>query len=766
MNFLKIANVIIYYDQKVNLIALLCLIGGLFHLSNETLAQTIDFIPQPVEIKKGEGSFELNQVTTVFFDLKKLSGHAELLVEGLQLDAEIKHTASLSSSADNNYIKLALNPTLSKEHKGKYLIRITNDMIAIEGGDEEAIVNAIYRLVQLSLIQENRYKLPSLSLIDYPRFDYRGFHLDVSRNYFPISFLEKLIDMMAIYQLNTFHWHLTDGPGWRLEIKSYPKLTQIAAFRSHRTWKEWWNSERKFLSEGDPQAYGGYYTQEEAKHLVDYALKRGITIIPEIEMPGHSGEVLAVYPELACSGKPYTQSEFCMGNEQTFEFFEKVLGEVAAIFPSEYIHIGGDEANKRAWRTCSKCQQRIKALGLKDEDELQSYGVKRVGEILEKLDRKFIGWDEILEGGLAPGAAVMSWRGESGGIKAAQSGHEVIMTPGEFCYFDKYQTNPATQPEAIGGYIPIEKVYGYDPIPTVLKDEEKGYVMGVQANLWTEYIPTTEHAEYMIFPRLLALSEVAWTTNENKDWDGFFERLQSHYRLLQRRGINYYHPIPNLNIEAKPYSLKKASLVKINSERFGATIKYTLDGSPPNRESPTYSAPFYQIGTPLVKAAMLYPSGEMGPVTEMELAYHLGVGAKVTYHQPFSRKYPAQGISSLVNGQKGSFTYGDGEWQGFEGKDLDVTVALSEIKKVSQIKARFMQLTGPGVYLPKRIFCSWSKDGEDFSDPVEIINEIPESDSSLIIHPFVLPVNAEAKYFRITAKVNKGFLFADELLFY
>src|SRR5690606_10458582 len=363
-----------------------------------------------------------------------------------------------------------------------------------------------------------------MTLEDSPRFAYRGLRLDVSRHFYPISFLEKYIDLMAIYKLNRFHWHLTDGAGWRLEIKKYPELTQKAAWRNFSLWKDWWNSPRQYVEMGSPNAYGGYYTQEEARHLVDYAARKGITIIPEIEMPGHSEEVLAVYPHLSCSGLPYQNSEFCIGNEETFTFLTGVLDEVMDVFPSEFIHIGGDEASKESWKTCPKCKKRIEDEGLKNVEELQSYLSKRINEYVKSKDRKIIGWDEILEGGLAEGATVMSWRGEEGGIKAANSGHDVIMTPGSPMYFDSYQSNPMDQPEAIGGFTPLSKVYNYDPVPSDIGDNNRKHILGVQANLWTEYMPTQEHVEYMAYPRVLALAEVAWTSAEQKDWTDFESR--------------------------------------------------------------------------------------------------------------------------------------------------------------------------------------------------------------------------------------------------
>ncbi|WP_186758078.1 beta-N-acetylhexosaminidase [Echinicola salinicaeni] len=743
--------------------------GLLFILSVSVIdlhAQNFDLIPKPVALERTNGNFKVDDQLSVYINKMNLEDHAVLLKAGLGLsNASIK--LSNDSQTRDNGIYLSIDKQKANIHKDYYQIDITEDQIILIGASKSSLLLAVNRLVQLNLLQENRDLLPAISLIDYPRFDYRGLHIDVSRHFFPVPFLEKMIDMMAIYQLNTFHWHLTDGPGWRLEIKEYPLLTQKAAFRTHGVWKDWWDSSRQYMHEGDPQAYGGYYTQEEAAALVEYAGKRGITIIPEIEIPGHSEEVLAFYPELSCSGKPYTQSEFCLGNEKTFEFLENVLAEVIEIFPSEYIHIGGDEASKKAWSTCKKCQRRIDEEGLDDEEELQSYGIRRIEEFLSSKGRKLLGWDEILEGGLAPGATVMSWRGENGGIASAKAGHEVIMTPGAYCYFDKYQTNPATQPLAIGGYLPIDKVYSYDPVPQVLTKEEGKLIKGVQANVWTEYISSQEHAEYMIFPRLLALAEVAWIAPEEKEWNDFFKRLQSHYRLLQLKGINYYRPIAEVTIKSVADTIKQASLVSISAERYGADIRYTLDGTDPDKDSKIYNGPFYEKGIKEIKAAIVLSDEEMGPVNSKELVYHLGVGSEVKYLQGYSQKYAAQGDKTLVNGMLGNFTYSDGQWQGFEGKDLDVEIRLNEPEMISDVKVPFMQIIGPGVFLPSELAVSWSLDGREFSEPKIVTHNISESNPDLIIYVFEIPVGEKIQYLRVHGKNKKrAFLFADEVVFY
>ena len=391
-----------------------------------------------------------------------------------------------------------------------YILSVTPKHILIQASSGAGLFYGIQTLLQLSQPSGTGYSIVSVEVQDTPRFAYRGMMLDVSRHFFSKEFVKKQIDALAFYKLNRLHLHLTDAAGWRLEIKKYPLLTEFAAWRTDANWKKWWNGGRKYLRFDEPGASGGYYTQDDMKEIIAYAQQHYITIIPEIEMPAHSEEVLAAYPQLSCSGEPYKNADFCVGNEETFTFLENVLTEVMELFPSEYIHVGGDEAGKAAWKTCPKCQKRMQDEHLSNVDELQSYLIHRIELFLNAHGRKLLGWDEILQGGLAPNATVMSWRGEEGGIAAVRSGHQAIMTPGQYCYLDSYQDAPYSQPEAIGGYLPLEKVYSYNPVSDSLTVEQAKLVYGVQANLWAEYIPTPEHMEYMIHPRILALAEVAW----------------------------------------------------------------------------------------------------------------------------------------------------------------------------------------------------------------------------------------------------------------
>ncbi|AOM79822.1 family 20 glycosylhydrolase [Pedobacter steynii] len=737
-------------------------------ISNTTFAQdSLFIIPKPLQQIAKPGFYNYGPATEVFSSKSFLEA-ADLLHEHPYIRFNKVKTLRSGKKAPAKGIILIAAEKDDSLAKDAYRLEISTARIVITAHQPEAVLNGIATLRQLALTRKDGRQLPAVWIEDRPAFGYRGLMLDVSRHFFPIPFLKKYIDLMSLYKLNTFHWHLTDGAGWRLEIKKYPELTNKAAWRTDANWKYWWNNGRQYAEIGSPNAFGGYYTAEQAKDLIRYAAKRGITVIPEIEMPAHTEEVLAAYPHLSCYGLPYKNSEFCIGNEETFHFLQNVLDEVLEIFPSRYIHIGGDEADKSAWKKCPKCQKIIKDFDLKDEHGLQSYAVKRMETYLNSKGRKLIGWDEILEGGLAPDATVMSWRGEKGGIEAANSGHDVIMTPGSHLYFDAYQTNPTGQPEAIGGYLPLPKVYAYQPRSKEINSDKQKHVLGVQANLWTEYMPTTNQVEYMAFPRALALSEVAWTPEQNKNWNDFQLRLQKHYLLLQRLNVNYYAPSNELSILSKFNIAEQKAVVSISSEQFKPEIRYTVDGSNPVAGSALYT----EAGIPLntsakVKAVIFKNKVPMGKIQELELDVHRAIGKKVIYNNKWSNSYPAQKEITLVNGQSGDLTYGDGQWQGFLG-DFDVTIDMDLSSPLTQLKVRFMQLTGPGVYMPANVTVAVSEDGKEFKTIQCLENDVPYTDASLRFKTFVFDLKGNtARYLRITGKnEKKGFMFSDEVVVY
>lgn len=585
-----------------------------------------------------------------------------------------------------------------------YTLSVTPQQILIRATSGAGLFYGVQTLLQLAQPSgAGSYSIASVEIEDTPRFAYRGLMLDVSRHFSTKEFIKKQIDALAYYKINRLHLHLTDAAGWRLEIKKYPLLTEFAAWRTDPTWKQWWNGGRKYVRCDAPGTYGGYYTQDDIREILEYARQHYITVIPEIEMPSHSEEVLAAYPQLSCSGEPYKNSDFCVGNEETFTFLENVLTEVMELFPSEYIHIGGDEAGKSAWKTCPKCQKRMKDEHLANVDELQSYLIHRIEKFLNNHGRHLLGWDEILQGGIAPNATVMSWRGEEGGIAAVTSGHRAIMTPGAYCYLDSYQDAPYSQPEAIGGYLPLKKVYSYNPVPASLTAEQAKLVYGVQGNLWVEYIPTPEHVEYMIYPRILALAETAWSAPERKSWPDFHTRALSAVADLQAKG---YHP----------FDLKKEI------------------GSRPE---------------------------SLQPVS------HLALGKKVIYNSPYSSHYPAQGNTALTDGIRGDWTYGDGSWQGFISDNrLDVTIDMEKETSIHSVTAAFMQVVGAEVFLPETVVISISDDGTHFTElrkqHFEVSKETPIRFTDISWQG-----EAKGRYVRYQAQAGSefgGWIFTDEII--
>ena len=739
--------------------------GCLFFISSTAQnINRISIIPQPSQVVEHPGIFKVDRTTRIQSD-PAFTEIASLF----QRQSEIKNILSTVKRENVNQIVFLMVGKEFIPDSAGYKLSVTPDKITISARTAAGALNAMQSLLQLILLQPVMGEVPCAEITDHPRFGYRGVMLDVSRNFFPVSYIKRFLDLMSLYKMNKFHWHLTDGPGWRLEIKKYPELTSKTAYRTHNTWKQWWDSPRRYSELGNPNAYGGYYTQMQAREIVAYARQRGITVIPEIEMPGHSDEVLAVYPNLSCSGKPYVNGELCLGNDSTYIFLKNVLTEVISIFPSEYIHVGGDEAGQEAWKHCPKCQKRIKDEKLNNESELQSYCVRQIEQFLTSKKRKLLGWDEILEGGLAPSATVMSWRGEQGGITAANMGHDVVMTPGGTCYFDHYQADPATQPLAIGGYLTVEHVYSYEPVPAELNESKAKYILGAQANLWTEYIPTTEHVEYMTFPRLLAMSEVTWSEKENRSYDNFKSRLQSHYLLMQRLNVNYCRPSYQLEVGTKFDTEAKKVKITFKSEQLNPMIYYTIDGSDPTIKSNLYKGSFEVSGSANVCAAIFENGVMKEKPARLDVDFHKAIGKKVIYNLPYSKNYVAQKEATLVNGYRGgSLTYGDGQWQGFESNDMDITIDLEKSEALKSVSSCFMQQTGPGVYMPDFVEISLSDNGKDFRKVRTLNNDIPATDSSLILKDFKFSLDGEkARYVRVFAKNSRhGFLFADEVIVY
>ncbi len=672
---------------------------GMCLTAHSLKAQSV--IPVPLKMEQGTGCFLLSENTKLYINLQGLE--AQLLENCLQ--ALPVHLKKGKKKDTQNILSLSIT---EKNHQlpspESYTLSVTPQQILIRATSGAGLFYGMQTLLQLAQPSgAGSYSIASVEIEDTPRFAYRGLMLDVSRHFSTKEFIKKQIDALAYYKINRLHLHLTDAAGWRLEIKKYPLLTEFAAWRTDPTWKQWWNGGRKYVRFDAPGAYGGYYTQDDIREILEYARQHYITVIPEIEMPSHSEEVLAAYPQLSCSGEPYKNSDFCVGNEETFTFLENVLTEVMELFPSEYIHIGGDEAGKSAWKTCPKCQKRMTDEHLANVDELQSYLIHRIEKFLNNHGRHLLGWDEILQGGIAPNATVMSWRGEEGGIAAVTSGHRAIMTPGAYCYLDSYQDAPYSQPEAIGGYLPLKKVYSYNPVPASLTAEQAKLVYGVQGNLWVEYIPTPEHVEYMIYPRILALAETAWSAPERKSWPDFHTRALSAVADLQAKG---YHSFDlKKEIGSRPESLQSVS--------------------------------------------------------------HLALGKKVIYNSPYSSHYPAQGNTALTDGIRGDWTYGDGSWQGFISDNrLDVTIDMEKETSIHSVTAAFMQVVGAEVFLPETVVISISDDGTHFTElrkqHFEVSKETPIRFTDVSWQG-----EAKGRYVRYQAQAGSefgGWIFTDEII--
>ncbi len=548
-------------------------------------------VPRPVASHRLAGSFTLDHRTRISAsdaESRRIAGlFNDRLLEAYGLT--LVPAAAGAESASAIVFTTAGSQDLPAE--GYRLVVETTRVTVV--GRSAGLFYGMQTLLQLLPAQANPpLLLPAVAITDHPRFRYRGMLLDVGRHCFPIAFIKKYLDLMAQYKMNVFHWHLTDDQGWRIEIKKYPKLTEVGSRRKETI------KDKMFVPYvGDGIPYGGYYTQHEVKEVVAYARARYITVIPEIEMPGHAQAALASYPELACTPGPFEVSTtwgvhkdvFCP-KEKTFRFLHDVLTEVVGLFPGPYVHIGGDEVPKDRWKESPVAQALMKREGLRDESELQSYFVRRIEKLLNAKGKRLIGWDEILEGGLAPNAVVMSWRGEAGGIAAAQERHEVVMTPTDCCYFDYGQGDPHREPLNIGGFLPLDTVYGYDPVPTGLQPEEAKYILGAQGSVWTEYLETPESVEYMTFPRMLALAEVVWSPVERKDYGDFLWRLQYQLGRLDRQGVSYRIPEPRGLVDF--YTVTDAeTVVQLSSMVPGSEIHYTLDGGEPTARSPLYESP-------------------------------------------------------------------------------------------------------------------------------------------------------------------------------
>lgn len=676
---------------------------------------------------------------------------------------------------------IALRADLGGDNPEAYVLTVGDDRIIIDGASPAGTFYGIQTL-RKSIPEAGKHDVvfPGVTVSDAPRFAYRGAHLDVSRHFFPVDSIKTFIDMLALHNINTFHWHLSDDQGWRIEIKSRPELTRVGSVRTgtvigHNT------------GVYDSIPYGGFFTQDEAREIVRYAADRHITVIPEIDMPGHMQAALRSYPQLGCTGEQYevwrmwgvTPEVLCAGNDSIYAFIDDVLGEIVDIFPSKFIHIGGDECPKERWEVCEKCQAKIRELGLKKdaagtpEEKLQSYLIHHASDFLASKGRSIIGWDEILEGGLAPGAIVMSWRGQGGGIEAARLGHDVIMVPNDYFYFDYYQSvDIDNEPEAIGGYVPLEKVYSFQPIPAELTPEQGRHILGVQANLWTEYVPTFSHVQYMELPRMAALSEVQWS-DAPKDYDAFIQRLLRLVNHYDAAGYNYARHIYDVTGSLAPDPEHHAIVVTLSTVD-GAPIRYTLDGSEPTAGSALYEGPLTLTEAAAVRAIAERPASP-GRVYSADVNFNKATCRPITLLTTPHQRYTANGGATLTDGVRGRGTYNSGHWVGFVGEPLIAEIDLGDGEEVSQLKFYNDIVTGSWIFDTRSAKVEVSDDGTAWTTVATADYPVMDEGASTIVEHTLdfTPVTARRVRVTLTPEPSipawhpgaghPGFIFVDEL---
>ncbi|ASZ12772.1 family 20 glycosylhydrolase [Chitinophaga pendula] len=672
-------------------------------------------IPAPVKYERTPGHFQLNKAITIHTGNNTLT-IARLLKEGIQSVQNVPNGIVIKEGRGQQGISLIID-SVSISQKEGYRLQITPTAVLIAGHDAAGVFYGVQTLLQL-VQQAGNSPLQAATVDDYPRFAYRGMHLDVGRHLFPLSFIRKYIDLLAAYKYNNFHWHLTEDQGWRIEIKKYPRLQSIAAWRKETMIGHKKETPHRF----DGKRYGGYYTQDEVKTIVRYAQDRQINVIPEIEMPGHAQAALAAYPNLGCTGGPYAPATFwgvfddvfCAGNDSTFTFLQNVLDEVLPLFPSAYIHLGGDECPKTRWKACPKCQQRIRQENLGDEHGLQSYFMKRMEKYLHSKGRRLIGWDEILEGGLTPDATVMSWRGTEGGIAAAAQGHDAIMTPEHEVYLDHYQSRYPDEKPGPQGFTPLDEVYHYEPAPTSLQPAVARHIIGVQGGLWSEYLPTVAHAEYMLMPRAIALAEVAWSSPHNKDYPAFLRRLRKQLPELKRKGVNYATNFDEIR-DSITSSAAGMPVIHLYSTLPDAEIRYSLNGQPPTATGTLYTTPLEITHTAGLRAQLYVNGKPTQRIYTKDVRIHKAVGKPVTLTNLPNNPYDP-GAATLVNGLSGTHRYNDNQWIGYAGKDLIAVIDLGSSQSITQLGTHILNYHWQRMWPPVSLTFLVSENGTDYKE--------------------------------------------------
>lgn len=754
----------------------------------------ITVVPYPNEVHVKTGSFAAKGAE-VHYD----AGFEDFAKDAIsafaaQLSCATGKESTVSEGAAGKGFVFRLDPGMAKE---AYRLTVGNRAVTVDASSLNGVIYAIQTIKQMLPAEifgkvtasDADWTMQCCTINDAPRFGYRGAHLDEGRHFFGTEEVKRYLDVLEMHKINTFHWHLTEDQGWRVEIKKYPKLTEIGSIRKE-TLVGHLSTSRTY--DGIPYGEGLWYTQDQIKEIVDYAARKGITVIPEIDLPGHMLGALAAYPELGCTGGPYdvwckwgvSEDVLCVGKESTMTFLEDVVAELCELFPGEYFHIGGDECPKVRWETCPHCQAKIRELGLKDdgthtaEQFLQSYVTARIEKFLAGKGKKIIGWDEILEGELSPNATVMSWRGVSGGLEAARLGHDAIMTPYTYCYLDYYQSDKMEEEPylCIGGYLPIERCYSFEPTTEEMTDEEKSHIIGVQANLWTEYISTSDHLYRQLLPRLTAISEVQWCQKETRNWKRFSDSADEFCAIFEAMGYNF---------ACKIFGIKET--ISVNRERNNvevtlttqgdAPIKYTLDGSAPGNESQTYTGPI-NIDKPVTLRAITQRDGKMIGGLTVEFADSKALGCPVQGIGRPVEKYTYTYPDNLIDGIRGKNDYGTGEWVGMHKESFDIIVEVDENDTYSSITLGTFLERVDDVFGPSKITITASKDGNGYQTVAEQTYRPAGQDGPercTVDYTLTFP-EISAKYFRVKADplealpswhIRKGqpaFLFVDEII--
>ena len=711
-------------------------------------------IPKPKDSKILSSYFNLDKIN-IYADNNSISVAELLVLELNKLDYSSDSISLFKNPILDYSINLIIDSTISK-HSEYYNLEINKNFILIKGSDREGLIHGVYSLIQLiprsSGVSDS--KLACVKINDYPKFKWRGLLLDCCRHFMSIDFVKRYIDLLAYHKMNVLHWHLTEDQGWRIEIDKYPKLTDVGAWRKEK----------------DGSIYGGFYTKEQIKEVVNYAYKRGVNIVPEIELPGHCVAALAAYPEYSCTGGPFEVEKdwgvfkdiYCAGNDSTFVFLENILDEIIELFPSKYLHIGGDETPKYRWENCKRCNKRIKDENLENTHELQSYFIQRIEDYISSKGKKLIGWDEILEGGLANDATVQSWRGFEGALEAVKTGHDAIVSPTSHAYFD-YDLD----------LIDLEKVYNFDPIPAGVPSDKEKHIIGGECNMWTERAPQIT-IDSKVFPRLLAMSEVLWDYPIIRDYNLFYERVQAHFKRLDVLGVNY--GLETIPIDIISEYEDGQFYVTLNKGVKDLKLFYQIN----QEETVLYDSTFIINESADIKTwAVKNDDNSYGDSLQIELYKHKGLGAKISDLSTYSNTYNGGGNNAIVNGLRGGLNFRDGHWQGYFGTDFETTITFNSIQRIDSVISSFYQYNLSWIFIPKQILVFTSMDGDNYYKRAKLSPQISAKQEGHFFKEFVMSFpEVEAKYIKIKA-VNygacpdwhpaagsKSWLFVDEVRIY